>query len=170
MERAVTRRLPILALAGCLLLGACSSGDDANAGTGGTTAPPSGTAAAPTGAPLVPGLPVVELLGPPSTGAGEAPLFRWTAVDGAESYALAVVGPDGPLWAWRGQGTEVYLGGLPFERPPGWAGPVLVPGSCWSVVARDAAGAIVAVSALVPASPDQTAGTCTPGAGEEPSG
>ncbi len=169
MGRAMRRRLPSIALAICVLAAACTSGDDAGT-TASTTAPPTGAGAAPTGAPLVPGLPVIELLGPPSTGAGDAPLFRWKAVDGAESYALAVVGPDGPVWAWRGAETEVYLGGLPFERPPGWAGPVLVPGSCWSVVARDASGAIVAVSAFVPASPDDSAGTCTPGEGEEPTG
>ena len=121
---------------------------------------------APSGLPLVEGVPVIEVLEPPERGAGEAPLFRWEPVTGASRYSVAVIGPEGPLWAWLGEETEVYLGGLPFERPAGWTGPVIVAGSCWSVIARDADGHVVAVSEFLPVSPLESPGhTCVPGTG-----
>jgi hypothetical protein len=76
------------------------------------------------------------------------------------------VGPDGPLWAWQGGETEIYLGGLPIERPAGMGGPVLTAGSCWSVFAFDTDGHVVASSGLLPVSPSESSGhSCSPGSG-----
>lgn len=117
------------------------------------------------GVALADGVPLVELLGPPASGAGRAPLFSWTEIEGAASYRLAVLGPDGPTWAWAGTDTQVYLGGLSFEQPPGWTGPVIEQGSCWSVVARSADGHVIAVSRYQPVSPGESPGhSCVPGA------
>ncbi len=124
------------------------------------------TVAGPQGEPLVDGLAPIELLGPPETDAGAAPLFSWGAVDGAATYRLALLGPEGPIWSWTGETTEVYLGGLEFEQPAGWAGPQLVDGSCWSVSAHDAAGDVIAVSGFVSVSAGPDAGpACVPPGG-----
>jgi hypothetical protein len=185
-ERA--RRRCRLAVVGLLVLGlvGCSSGDDDTAGE--ETTPPisptqtsdaAGEAPAPSttvpesaplvGTPLAQDLPTLAVFAPTEGGAGEAPEFRWEAVEGAVRYSLAVRGPDGPLWGWQGEETQIYFGGLPFERPPGWAGPVLLAGSCWSVVARDTDGHVIAASAILPVSPaDSTGHTCGPGEGTEP--
>lgn len=109
---------------------------------------------------LFEGLPQLALLGPPSTNAGAAPQFEWESVEGASRYELAVTGPNGPIWAWSGAETTVWLGGLPFERPAGVGGPILESGSCWSVVARDADGHAIAISPLVSVSPDAREGSC----------
>ena len=165
---------PVLAVALVMIIGACSPSDksDGTALDDGAATTVGGQAGvAPAGAPLIEGLPMVVVLGPPESDAGDVPLFRWEAVAGAAIYDVAVIGPDGPLWAWQGAETEVYLGGLPFERPPGWAGPVIAPGSCWSVVARDADGHVFAVSEFLPISPGGSPGhTCVPGTGIEASG
>lgn len=127
------------------------------------TVAPSTTTPGPQGVPLVDGVAPIALLGPPEVDAGIAPLFSWAPVDGASVYRLAIVGPEGPIWSWTGDTTEVFLGGLDFEQPPGWAGPQLVEGSCWSVTAADAAGDVIAVSSYVPVAPGPTAGPpCTP--------
>lgn len=112
------------------------------------------------GTPLFEGLPQLSLVGPPPTNAGAAPMFEWQSVEAAASYELAVTGPNGPIWAWSGAETAVWLGGLPFERPPGVGGPILESGSCWSVVARDADGHAIAISPLVSVSPDSQEGSC----------
>ncbi len=151
------------------VVAACAQGGTSTDRGSNTTSGSGGGSPAPTGVPLVESLPSIEVVGPPETGAGEAPLFRWKPVDGATSYHLAVLGPDGPLWAWQGTETEVYLGALPFERPPGWAGPVISAGTCWSVIARDAEGHVTAVSSFLAISPTGSAASpCVPGEGEEP--
>ena len=122
-----------------VLIAACDSdGDSADSSEGPAILP--ATVVVPSGLPLVEGIPVVTVLGPPESDAGEVPLFSWEPVAGASRYTVAVLGPDAPFWAWQGEETEIYLGGLPFERPPGWAGPVILPGSCWSVTALGADG------------------------------
>ena len=127
-----------------------------------------GVDVAPSGLVLVEGLPVIDVLGPPESGAGEVPQFRWEPIAGASRYDVGVLGPDGPLWAWQGEATEIYLGGLPFERPPGLAGPVIAAGSCWSVMARGADGHVIAVSEFLPISPAESTGhTCVPGSGPD---
>lgn len=152
-----------------LLVAACSQAvpPEGTAQPQGTGAD-QGTIAAPSGQPLVEGLPQLEVLGPPEARAGEVPLFTWERVEEAATYHLVVLGPDGPLWAWEGEETEVLLGALPFERPPGMGGPVIVAGTCWSVVALDADGHVVAASAFLPVSPAESVGhICVPGSGGE---
>jgi hypothetical protein len=157
-------------LAGLLVIATACGGGTAAPSDDATTAA-SQDSAAPRGQALIEGLPAITVLGPSESGAGEAPLFRWDPVAGAARYSLAVLGPEGPLWAWQGEATEVFLGGLPFERPPGWAGPVIVPGTCWSVVGLDAAGHVVAVSEFLPVAPDEASGhSCVPGEGVETEG
>jgi hypothetical protein len=127
------------------------------------TAACTGGTEVPSGRPLVTGLPRIEVLGPPDRGAGDVPLFSWKPVDRAVTYDLVVLGPDGPLWAWRGTQTEVRLGGLPVERPPGMGGPVVVAGTCWSVIALDASGHTIAASDFLSVSPgDSAGGACGP--------
>ena len=165
------RRRRLLAVALMLVIGACSSGGDDSTGTttpadAVTSTTEAQTTPPPTGLPLVDSLPLLEVLGPPEADAGAVPNFRWTAVEGAAGYTIGVMGPDGPLWAWQGEETGVYLGGLPFERPPGLAGPTLTEGACWSVIASDASGAVIAASAYLPLNPGGSDGhTCVPGTG-----
>ena len=165
MNRIPRRRLLSLLLGGTLLLAACGSDDDSGGTALATTATETGDVA-PSGLPLVDGLPVVDVLGPPEAGAGEAPLFRWAPVEGAERYLVGVVGPEDPLWGWQGTETQIYLGGLPFARPAGMDGPVIIPGSCWAVMARGSQGHIIAVSEFLPVSPGESPGhSCVPGVG-----
>jgi hypothetical protein len=97
----------------------------------------------------------VVLSGPAEIDAGLVPMFEWESFVGAANYRLAVVGPSGlPIWGWEGDGTSVYLGGLPVERPPGMRGPVIVSGSVWSVAALDGAGEVIALSEERSISPD----------------
>jgi hypothetical protein len=138
--------------------------------TGAETSMAAQTSVAPaalSGTRLVEGMDRVDVVGPPHEGAGDVPLFAWTPFAGAAQYDLVVLGPEGPIWAWRGAETEVWLGGLPFERPPGVWGPVIVDGSCWSVVALDDAGHAIAVSDFLAVSPGEAAGhQCIPGSGQ----
>ncbi len=100
------------------------------------------------------GLPQIELLGPRAAGAGEVPAFEWKSVTDASLYRLVVKDADGEvLWAWSGTGTKVNLGGLPDERPADISGPVVTPGSTWSVVAFGGSGEAVAVSDIRAVSP-----------------
>ncbi len=164
MSRIPSRRLLVLLLIGTLLLTACGSDD----GTDGAATPPADESGdvAPSGPLLVEGMPVVDVLGPPEFDAGDVPLFRWAPVEGAERYLVGVVGPEDPLWGWQGTETQIYLGGLPVARPPGMDGPVIVPGSCWAVMARDSVGHIIAVSEFLPVSPGESPGhSCEPGTG-----
>jgi len=106
------------------------------------------------GTPIDAGLPKINLTAPATTGAGETPVFEWEAVSGAGRYRLVVVDGSGAmLWAWNGTDTKAGLGGIEGERPEGTSGPLLTPGSTWSVVAFDAAGQPLAVSDIRPVSP-----------------
>lgn len=97
------------------------------------------------------GLPLIVLCGPPRTGAGQRPTFRWLPVDGAVSYRLAVLTGDGrPLWAWEGDATEVVLGGWVEPVPADVPGPLLAAPGAWFVTAVDAAAALLAISPLRP--------------------
>lgn len=153
MDRILVRVLAV----GSLLVLAAAAG--AQAASVSSAEPPSGR-------PLVPGLPRLEVLGPPASGAGDVPLFSWSPVEGAATYELVVLGPDGPIWAWIGEQTDVRLGGLDIERPPGLGGPVIAVGTCWSVVAYDATDRAVAVSDfLAVAAGDSGGHECVPGVG-----
>ncbi len=140
------------AWAAVALLAIAACGGAAPAGTTTTTTAP-------------PAVGAVVLLAPPTTDAGSVPRFEWEAYPDAASYRLAVIAPSGlPIWAWEGEETAVFLGGLPVERPPGMRGPVIEPGSVWSVAALDAEGAVLAVSAerlVSPGSGDAPATTTT---------
>lgn len=95
-----------------------------------------------------PGLGTVTLT-TPQTGGGVKPLLAWEPVDGAALYTVIVFAPDGgAYWAWEGESTSVTLGGGAPSSPPAGdrAGPVLQAGMAWSVIARDADGAIIAAS------------------------
>lgn len=135
-----------------LLLVACTGDGAKEGGSNGGAGSTGGTVGSPIAAP---GLKAsVELTGPPTEGAGEVPTFEWKAAEGAASYRLVVLDPNGgPIWAWEGSETTVNLGGLPAERPVGEGGPVIVQGSSWSVAALDAGGHVVAVSVFRPVSP-----------------
>jgi hypothetical protein len=94
------------------------------------------------------------LLAPATTGAGDRPAFSWEAVDGATSYALAVVTTaDEPLWAWQGTATAVILGGWSTPPPAEAFGPLLLGDSGWFVVAFDASGLPIANSVIRPVAP-----------------
>jgi hypothetical protein len=163
------------AVAAVVLLGigaaACSGSEPAATTTSTAVADSSTTTQAdappapPTGPPLIEDFPRIEVMAPPQSDAGEVPMFRWEPVAGAVQYELVVMGPELPIWAWQGDATEVWLGGLSVERPPEMAGPVIVAGTCWSVIARDADDAITAASDLLAVSPDDSTHTCQPGSG-----
>lgn len=113
------------------------------------------TSAEPPGVPIEgSGLDEVALVSPDMTGAGDVPTFVWEPVEAAKAYRLFVVDGDGvPIWSWEGRTTSVALGGLSVERPEGDSGPVLAPGSTWSVAALDGDRQTLAVSRVRPVSP-----------------
>jgi hypothetical protein len=120
------------------------------------TSPPPSVAEAPIdqpGEPLDLGLAPVTLLAPATTGAGERPAFRWDPVDGATSYAVAVITANEPLWAWQGTTTEVILGGWGTPPPAEAFGPLLLGDADWFVVAFDAGGRPIANSVIRPVAP-----------------
>jgi hypothetical protein len=156
----------VACLALVTLAASCGSpGDNSPSGDGGgatpttiaapttdrTNEPTSQPVAAPE--PIVPELPLVRLLSPLVTTTELAPEFSWEPVVGAATYRLAVVGADGPVWAWEGTSTSVRLGGFTEDRPQGFPGPVLDQSTTWSVVALAADGAVVATSDLRPLAP-----------------
>lgn len=88
----------------------------------------------------------VKLLAPSEDGAGRIPTFKWKRVDGADRYRLAVLDAKGrATWVWQGSKTSVVFGGV-VNRPSREAGPIVTPGSKWSVVALDADGVVIATS------------------------
>jgi hypothetical protein len=146
----------LLGAAIALLIAACGSAAPADpmAPPAGTTGGAADAAAASTGIVIerpafLADLARVELLEPPVAGAGVAPIFSWGAIDGASTYRLTVLGPDGPRWGWEGPDTSIRYGAV----EAGQRGPVIVPGSWWSVAAIDPIGDVLAVSDLRPVSP-----------------
>jgi hypothetical protein len=123
----------------CFALAAvgCSSGDDGG---------PFETNGANDESTELPGLAVIEVLGPDESEGADVPHFEWSAVRGAEEYGVVVSDDEGAVWAWRGTDTDIWFGGLSRERPAGMAGPVVPPGSTWRVAAFDSEGNVVAVS------------------------
>lgn len=142
------RAIRFLTLAGLVILGGCTgsgAGDGGRAGDGGSV-----------GEPIeAPGIeePALVLVAPPEEGAGEVPTFEWEAVEAAAAYRLVVLNADGDAtWAWEGPETSVTLGGV-SDRSPEAGGPVITPGSSWSVAALDADGHALAASPIRPVSP-----------------
>jgi hypothetical protein len=83
------------------------------------------------------GLPSMVLL-TPEEGVGERPDLAWETVDGATMYRVTVLGADGAFyWGWAGEETSVPLGGFPRLEDAA-AGPRVVSGMTWTVVALDA--------------------------------
>jgi hypothetical protein len=154
----------VLTIAAALVVAVGCSGPGPVAPDGGAAAP---VGAAPAGAAgqadvrpaiarpaLLADLASVELREPPLTNAGPVPVFAWTAVDGAATYRLTVLGPDGPRWGWEGPETSIRYGAV----ADGQRGPVIVPGSWWSVAALAADGELLAASDLRPVSPTDDPG------------
>jgi hypothetical protein len=136
---------PRVLVAGLIGLAACTGGG--GGGTGDQGEAQQGTEI------VAPGVEAVELVAPEEEGAGEVPTFEWEPVDGASSYRLVVIDADGnATWAWEGPETSTTLGGV-LAQPPEAGGPVITPGSSWSVPALDRDGHALAVSPLRPVSP-----------------
>jgi hypothetical protein len=126
---------------------ACSGSQQPSASDSGGTAPASGPQQG-VNEPFLPftGLEQVELL-TATSGVGEKPLFEWSAVSGGSSYALFLYFSDGnPYWAWSGESTSIYLGGYTSAPPADAAGPILVDGMAWAVIAFDTSGNVIASS------------------------
>lgn len=144
----------LIAFALLLLVSACTSPPtgptqsiDNNQNTGG--------AGQTNGEPFLPmsGIASIDLLTPPS-GAGSKPHFEWSAIEGALQYTLFLQFTDGqPYWSWTGSGTSIYLGGSDSPPPEDAAGPVLLDGMSWAVIALDAEGNVIASSNLQQISP-----------------
>lgn len=101
-------------------------------------------------------------LGPLEAEVGSVPRFEWSAIDGAATYRLAVLGPSGPIWAWEGEETAVNLGGLTGDRPEAMPGPVVEAGTSWSVAALDTSGRIIDLVGPIEISPGDTTATEPP--------
>ena len=148
-----TRGVAAALVAGCVVAGVGLATVSSTA----ATTPPLSVEEASTdqpGEPLDLGLAPLTLLAPATTGAGERPAFSWEAVDGATSYALAVVTTaDEPLWAWQGAATAVILGGWSTPPPAEAFGPLLLGDAGWFVVAFDASGVPIANSVIRPVAP-----------------
>ncbi len=142
------------ALVLAILVGGCSSSSPSSApaittdSTTNVIVDPTTSSTAIDEPPLIDGFAELELLEPTAAITERAPVFRWRPIPGAATYRLAIVDDAGPIWAWQGEATDVRLGGLAEERPAGFAGPVLTPGSRWSVVAVAIDGTVIAVSTV----------------------
>lgn len=146
------RTVPALALSVALALSACSSDDDGGGGPNDAAAASSTTTSGPAAAFFGDFDTVIELR-TPTEGEGLRPTLRWVAVDGADLYGVYLYDPDGAVyWTWRGEGTEVPVGGSP-RLDDDAPGPRVTPGMTWAVVAWDADLLPVAASAERPIGP-----------------
>jgi hypothetical protein len=162
--------------AGCLLavvvlvLGGCGS-----AGSSGPAATGAGTAGS--AAPVCPALgalagglgmlPCIAVGGLHAAGAG--PTLSWSGVTGATSYGVTATTSAGPAWAWNGPDTHAVFGSsdasslypdlIPVASPQ--------PGTTytWYVMAFDAAGRLIGVSASATFT---CAASCTEGSSPQP--
>jgi hypothetical protein len=74
----------------------------------------------------------------PEAGGGDRPDLEWQPVDGAVTYQITVRAPDGSVyWGRMGPETSVPFGGFPRLVPEA-AGPRIVAGMDWTVIAFDA--------------------------------
>ena len=88
--------------------------------------------------------PAFDVLATEPTDAGPRPLLTWASVTGAATYDLVVLDAEGrPYWAWTGEDTSVFLGGV--ENPEAVGAWVFEP-LTWIVTARDATGQPLALS------------------------
>lgn len=148
------RDLTIGLVAALLLLGACSSGGDDDSSTP-EDAPTETTEPAvevdPRYEALIGALGSIELTTDES-GGGDRPVLSWEPVADAANYRVVVLDADGqPYWGWTTTETELVVGAV--ERPEGAPGPRIAEGMSWSVIADDADGIPIAVSARQPIAP-----------------
>jgi hypothetical protein len=102
---------------------------------------------------IIPGIIEMENLMPES-GVGIRPRLEWQEVEGALIYNIVVFEPDGtPYWAWRAEGTSVYVAGIDEPLPEGKEGPILADGMTWQVIAYDEDSTPIAVGGPWPISP-----------------
>lgn len=89
-------------------------------------------------------LPAIETT--PATAGGPRPELNWEPVPDAALYLVTVFDPSGaPYWAWQGETKSVHVGGEPQLRPEA-AGPSVIEGMSWEVIALDGDLALLAAS------------------------
>lgn len=120
-----------------------------------TTEPPVSTTTVPPTT-LVPRLvfqfDTIEITSPDS-GGGDRPQLMWEAVEGASLYSVTVFAPNGrAYWATQAATTSVHVGGEP-QLDDDAAGPSVVKGMTWQVVAVGNDGTPLAMSDRSPISP-----------------
>jgi len=153
-ETAVTTTVP--------MSGSTIATGDTTTTTTDTTVPGKTSAASTTAVPtttttqpprlLLPGLDPLELTGPTS-GEGLHPELSWKPFEGAGHYVLYLYTPEGEMyWSWQGNETSVPVGGRP-QLPDDAAGPAVIEGMSWAVVAYDADQIPIGSSELAPIGP-----------------
>ena len=101
---------------------------------------------------LVPSFTPMTLL-TPASGEGTRPLLAWEPIEGAVHYAVTLFAPDGrPYWASLLIETQTYVGG-PEQIAEGQAGPRVISGMTWMVIAYDDEQMPIAVSGERPVGP-----------------
>jgi len=87
-------------------------------------------------------------LSTPTRGRGDRPTLTWDPVAGATGYRVVLLDATRrPYWAWRGDTSSVVVGATPKAEPPAAGGPRVTRGSTWTVVALDATGRPIGLSA-----------------------
>lgn len=96
----------------------------------------------------------IELL-TSGAGGGPWPVLAWEPVEGAQSYSVTLYAESGAVyWRWRGETTEVRVGGFAEEPAPDAPLSPRVEGDMlWDVLARDADGSVIAQSGERPIAP-----------------
>lgn len=167
----ITPRRTLL-LAVMVLSAACSGGDGSVGTTPESTVPPEGSDSGGEGvgstpttdsvedstttttvvAPLDFDIPAIEVT-TPTSGEGPRPELSWEPVPETVFYLVTVYTPSGdPYWAWQGEKTAVHVGGEP-QLEPDAAGPSVVDGMTWEVVAVGPSDEPLAASGLMEISP-----------------
>ena len=86
-------------------------------------------------------------------GQGSRPVLAWVPVDDAAHYEVSLFAPSGEMyWAWSGATPAIPVGGEPLLGPNS-AGPAVIEGMSWYVLAIDAEGLIIGQSPLVTTHP-----------------
>ena len=89
----------------------------------------------------------------PQAGEGDRPELEWEPVEGASLYQVTVLAPDGSVyWGRTGPETSVPFGGFP-RLVPAAAGPRIIAGMSWTVVAFDDSMVPMAIGGPLPLSP-----------------
>lgn len=97
-------------------------------------------------------VPVIEVT-TPTAGEGPRPELSWEPVPETVRYLVTVYTPGGdPYWAWQGENTSIHVGGEPRLEPDA-AGPSVVDGMTWEVVAVGSNDELLAASGRMEISP-----------------